>query len=202
MSPTLQTNITTSPTLDPHVSSSWYRWHQAMELHLGLLGCFEIVTGEITRDDAHMLNGMDSLTFTDPQHIIFDDNIKEPMTKLKYKAEFDRRDRMALEWIISTISHSLLPVIYNLRTSTLAYKALKFQFLGDSKNTVNNMLQYLNETKFKFGDDLIIFLADQEHAWNMLRISSDQDTTLSDDIYLSIITNSMPYQFDQYKKTT
>ena len=169
-----------------------------MELHLGLLGCFEIVTGEITRDDAHMLNGMDSLTFTDPQHIIFDDNIKEPMTKLKYKSEFDRRDRMALEWIISTISHSLLPVIYNLRTSTLAYKALKFQFLGDSKNTVNNMLQYLNETKFKFGDDLIIFLADQEHAWNMLRISSDQDTTLSDDVYLSIITNSMPYQFDQY----
>ena len=82
-----------------------------MELHLGLLGCFEIVTEEITRDNAHMLNGMDSLTFTDPQYIILDDNIKDPMTKLKYKSEFDRRDRMALEWIISTISHSLLPVI-------------------------------------------------------------------------------------------
>ena len=82
MSPTLQNNITTFPTLDPHVSSSWYRWHQAMELYLSLLGRFEIVNGEITRDEAHMLNGIDLLAFTDPQYIIvLDDNIKEPMPK-------------------------------------------------------------------------------------------------------------------------
>ena len=53
-----------------------------MELYLSLLGRFEIVNGEITRDDAHMLNGIDLLAFTDPQYIIvLDDNIKEPMPK-------------------------------------------------------------------------------------------------------------------------
>ena len=198
MSPIMQTIQPTLTKLDPDVSSSWYRWHQAMKLHLGIIGCFEIVTGEITRDNAYMLGGMDSLIYTDPQHIIMEDNVKDPITKLKYRSEFDRRDHIALQSIIGTVSHSLLPIIHKTRTSTSAYKALKFQFLEDSKITVNDMLQYLNETKFNFGDDLKIFFGDQEHAWNMLQISSDENTTLTDDIYLSIITKSMPYQFNQY----
>ena len=41
-------------------------------------------------------------------------NKKLQNAKVIYKSEFDRRDRMVLEWIISAISHSLLPVIYNL----------------------------------------------------------------------------------------
>lgn len=74
-----------------------------MELHLAIIGCFEMITGGITRDNAFMLGGMDSLMHIDRQHIIMEDNIKDPITKLKYRSEFDRRHHIALQSIIGTV---------------------------------------------------------------------------------------------------
>ena len=198
MSPSLQNYPLTVPKLDADVPTSWYRWHQAAELRLGRSHCLEIVTGEITRDTAYLLEGMDSSTLTDHQNIIFDEKFTDPVSSVKYKSEFDRRDSIAVDFIISTVSHSLLPIIYKTWTSASAYEALKFQFLGDNKKTVNDTLQHLNGAKFNFGDDLKIFLADQEHTWNLFSISSNKNTSLSDDIYISMIIKSMPIQFDQY----
>ena len=52
-----------------------------------------------------MLEEMNSTTFTDPQNIIFNDNIKDPINLIKCRSEFDSGDNIAMDFILATISH-------------------------------------------------------------------------------------------------
>ena len=189
------------PTVILDSPESWYRWYQNLVMTLNMAECFEIVTGDITIDNAYKLYGLSSTIYTDQRNIIFPETtIKDAFPEdegetLRIQSEWERRNSYALKSIYETVSVPLKGLINKFKNASDAYATLKLEFARDLQILFDKVMTDLIDYKFRFGGNLNIFFNKQLNLWHIIQTYESEDFKLPDRFLSMIIKRSMPREF-------
>ena len=181
-----------APKLDSE--ANWQLWSQHLDSYLRHIKAHEITIGDLTIENAELLKGLYTTTYTDPNNIFQIEDEDKLLTEKKAKMEYERRDNLALVYIKSSTSPTIFGLIHQTESSKEAYILLKVRYEGPAKTSAQAKLRKLTTTKFPFGEDLDIFFYQLKYTWSQVKgIPSMKD--LPDEILTNTIHTAMPSEF-------